>query len=352
MDGMERRLIETLEELVEIPSPTGQEGVFQRHLCARLESLGFTCSLQEISPGRPNLIATRGRTPLLLCTHADTVPAPGYRLLREGESLRGRGVLDAKGQIAALLWALEASEAPAAVAITVDEEEKGLGSEMLTPPDWLSMAVVLEPTGLDIAVAEAGAVEVEITVRGREAHAACPEGGDNAIYKAFRLLRALREIPALKVQHPLLGRPRITPYWMESGARDCYLVPGEAKLRLDIAVFPPCTPEEVRGDVENVVASFGNLTVLDADAPFETSPDARVVRLLSAACEKALGMKPALCGMPSWTDAEPLHRKGLETVVFGAGELASAHTGDEKLEVGELVRLALVLKELIALAAD
>jgi len=341
------KLKELLRELVQIPSPTGQEGAVQDFLEAYLKKLGFATSRQEIASSRPNLIAWRGRNPLLLCTHVDTLPASSYELVEDGPFLRGRGVIDAKGQIAALLVALEMTTAPATLSFTVDEEDKGLGSKALKLPEWVSWAVVLEPTELKVAIAQAGAVEVEITVRGREAHGACPSEGDNAIFRAVELLQALKEMPSLKEGHPLIPPPFVTPYWIKGGDPELFLVPGEAVVRIDIKIPPPLTIEQVLRDVEKAVEPFGSVKVLDADPPFETPPDAEVVRLVREAYRASLGEEPELVGMPSWTDAEPLHQKGIEVVVLGAGALHQAHTAEEKVQAEELIKLAELLKALL-----
>jgi len=348
---METRLKELLSELIRIPSPTGQERALQEYLEGRLKRLGFTCLWQEVLPSRPNLIAWRGRSSLLLCTHADTLPASSYELIESGPFLKGRGVIDAKGQIAAILLAVERTDAPVALAFTVDEEDKGVGGKELAILPWVQKAVVLEPTGLQIANAQAGAIEVEIIVKGKEVHGACPERGENSILKALKLLEQIQRLPSLQREHPLFPPPFVTPYWIQGGDPELYLVPGETRVRVDIKITPSMDMGQILAELENFVAPFGSMKLLDSDPPFETSPEAGIIGLLRAACEDAMGMEPSLVGMPSWTDAEPLHRKGLEVVVFGAGEIHLAHTGQEMVKAEELVKLTRVLESLLIRAA-
>jgi acetylornithine deacetylase len=348
----EKRIKELLRSLIEIPSPTGEEGPFQNYLKGLLEGLGFECFLQEVLPSRPNLIAWRGRTPLLLCTHSDTIPAQSYELMEDGPYLKGRGVLDAKGQISALVAAVERTNAPAALAFTVDEEEGGAGGEGLWIPPWVSMAIVLEPTGLRIAVAQMGAIELEVEIAGKEAHGSCPDMGENAVDKAIELINSLKSLPFLGKAHELLGPSEVVPLWIEGGDRDLYIVPGSARLRVDIRIIPPLNPEPLLDGIIGVIEGFGSAKIIDSKPPFETRPESEIVSLLRNACKEVLGEGQPLVGMPSWTDADPLHRKGLEVVLFGAGDLHLAHTSSEMVKVRDLSLLSDTLKRCIEMAAS
>ncbi len=349
---MEERIRKWLEALMEIPSPTGHEEAIQLYLRENLRRLGFESELQEVAPSRPNLLAWRGESPLLIATHSDTLPTSHYTLREEGPFLCGPGVADAKGQIAALLSVLELNHLPINVAFTVDEEDKGEGSRNLRLPPWVRMAVVLEPTELRVAVAQSGSLDLELNIRGRKSHGACPGAGVNAILRAFEALLKIQALDFMRVEHPLLGKPHIMPYWFSGGHPELYLVPDEALVRLDVKLVPPLLPEEVLAEMERAVSGYGHIRVLDQDPPFEISPQAGVVRILREAIRQALGREAELSGMPSWTDAEPIYHKGIEVAIFGAGELPLAHTENERVRLGELVELAAVLDRLISLASQ
>jgi len=340
-----------LKALVEIPSPTGQEKDLQLYLEENLRKLGFETELQEIAPSRPNLVAWRGESPLLIATHSDTFPAEEYSLREEGGFFYGPGVADAKGQIAALLSVLEVNRSPLTLAFTVDEEGKGEGSKNLRLPPWVKMAVVLEPTELKIAIAQAGSLDLELSIKGRKAHGACPREGENAIIMAFEAITRIWGLNFMRTKHPILGWPQVVPYWIKGGDPELYIVPDEATIRFDVQLFPPFSPEEALRDIEMAIVDYGYLEVLDSDPPFEISPEAEVVKLAEEAFFLALGQRATLTGMPSWTDAEPLHHKGIEVIVFGAGKLAEAHTEGERVSLEELKLLAAVLDRLISLAS-
>ena len=348
----EKRIKELLGSLIEIPSPTGEEGPFQEYLKGLLEGLGLECFLQEILPSRPNLIAWRGRTPLLICTHSDTIPAQSYELTEEGPYLKGRGVLDAKGQISALVVAIESTDAPVALAFTVDEEEGGAGGEGLWIPPWISMAIVLEPTGLRIATAQMGAIELEVEIAGKEAHGSCSDMGENAIEKSIKLINSLKSLPFLGKAHKLLGPSEVVPLWIEGGDKDLYIIPGKARLRVDIRIIPPLNPELLLDEIITVIKEFGSARIIDIKPPFETRPESNITSLLRSACKEVLGESQPLVGMPSWTDADPLHRKGLEVALLGAGDLHLAHTSSEMVKIRDLSVLSDILKRCIEMAAS
>ncbi len=337
---------------METPSPTGHEEALQLYLKENLRRLGFEIELQEVAPSRPNLLAWRGESSLLIATHSDTLPALEYALKEEGGFFYGPGVADAKGQIAALLSVLEVNPFPVTIAFTVDEENRGEGSRNLRLPSWVRMAVVLEPTGLEIAVAQSGSLDLELTVKGKKAHGAYPSAGENAILRAFEAIAKIHRLKFMQVEHSLLGRPHVMPYWFRGGDPELYLVPDEAVVRFDVKLVPPLSPEEVLVEIGKVAAEYGYLTVLDLDPPFEVSPCSQIVNLLREAIRLALGREAKFVGMPSWTDAEPLYHKGIETVIFGAGELFEAHTESERVGIEELKKLALVLDRLICLASQ
>jgi acetylornithine deacetylase/succinyl-diaminopimelate desuccinylase-like protein len=84
--------------------------------------------------------------------------------------------------------------------------------------------------------------------------------------------------------------------------------------------------------------------IVDSSEPIDVTDRVPVASRLAT----ALGVSYEPAGMPSWTDAGNLFTKhGLPCVVFGAGELASAHSNHESVRVADLVRLAEGLRGLL-----
>src|SRR5919202_7009301 len=98
-------LFELTRTLMDIPSVSGGEGEVGRFLASHLEGLGYGVELQEVEPGRSNVLATTGaRARVVLSTHMDTVP-PFIPSSEDDTYVRGRGACDAKGIIAAQVTA-------------------------------------------------------------------------------------------------------------------------------------------------------------------------------------------------------------------------------------------------------
>lgn len=338
-----------LTELVELPSPSGEELKAQQLVAEKLSELNFQVEFQEIYPNRPNLLARRGQGGPLIVTHIDTFPPLGhpapYELKRQGDVVLGRGVLDAKGQIAAFLKALSLSQAPCQVAIAVDEEEKREGSKKLKLE--AEMALVLEPTNLQIGVAEAGSIEAKIEVWGKEAHIDMPSEGVNAIHKAFDAFRQIKILPFMQVRHPLFGHPWASITWV-SGGKNLGVLPDSCEMLIEVAVLPNVSTAQAVSELEGLFVSQAAFhEILDISPPFEVKRGEAVVKKVFSAIRKVLEKKPSLVGFPSWSDAQSLVEKGIPTVIVGAGSLATAHTADEQVSLGDLEKLALVLVEFL-----
>ncbi len=359
------RLRVLLEEMLAIPSPTGEEMGIIGWLRERFRELGFDCQLEPVDQdqgrgqgqGRCNLIALRGRPAYLIATHADTVPAWGHphadQPKVEGERVYGRGAVDTKGQLAALLVALErtAVTVPAAVAVFVDEEERALGSKRFSPPGHIAGAVVLEPTELKLAIAQAGSLELQLEVRGKAAHGALPGAGVNAIERFFQVYQELKQLPFMRARHPLLPPPAVTVGKVEGGISP-QVVPDRCSAEVEAIILPGTDFERACQDLIAVLERHEvAYQVIDRDPPWELSPEEPVVQLLARAAREA-GLEPRYGGMPAWTDASYLLEKGLPVVVFGAGKLELAHTPWEYAELAELARLAAVLERFLTLVAS
>ena len=314
-----------------------------------LKDLGFRCELQEVLPGRPNLIARRGGGGPLFVTHSDTFgpsdhPHP-LELRAEGDMLYGRGALDAKGQIAALLKALSLSDAPCTVALTVDEENMGRGSEALRLP--AEAAVVLEPTDLRIATAEAGFVEAEFEVRGQAAHCSLPESGRNAILAAYDVFEQMTRLPFMQASHPLFPAPWANLGLIQGGA-GLNVVAQSCTMQVDFGVLPGVELEDAVTQIRRLSEQLSiRLRVLDLAPPFETPADSPVANALAEAIRSATGQAARLVGMRSWTDAENLVKQGIPTIVYGAGDLGIAHSSREAVSLADLETMAKTLAEFI-----
>ncbi|OAA59035.1 Peptidase M20, dimerization [Niveomyces insectorum RCEF 264] len=211
-------LIALHKALVEIPSITGTEGRATAFLRTYLRSRGFTVETQSVSPGRDNLLAYRGavrQTRVLATSHIDTVPPFWPYERRSGSSssssspsrddkLYGRGTVDAKGSVAAIIIAVEqlladgsiADTGDVAILVDVGEERGGDGIRAANDLGLAWEAVVFgEPTRLKLARGHKGGLGFNVTAHGIAGHSGYPELGANAIDRLVRGLAALAAVP-------------------------------------------------------------------------------------------------------------------------------------------------------------
>jgi acetylornithine deacetylase/succinyl-diaminopimelate desuccinylase-like protein len=232
--------------------------------------------------------------------------------------------------------------------LVVDEEELGRGSEALEVPEGVTGAVVLEPTNLKIAIAEAGSVGLEVLVRGKPAHGTTPWAGESAIERAFSLYQRLLSAPFMAHRHPLFPKGAWVNLGRIEGGYDTMIVPPHCRMEMDLGFAPGLSAREVIRQTEEAMAEAERIFVTDAWEPWETDPKEKVVQKLAQAYQEVFQAPPVYTGMPSWTDAANLVLKGVPTAVFGAGDLSLAHTWHEAVNLKELEALARVLALLIA----
>jgi len=343
-------LVELAVELTSFPTTAGREHLCLEYLSQRLSEAGLRVTRQSVLGAGENLLASRGEGGPWIVTHLDVFPPYEHPQPFEarvvGGELVGRGAVDTKGQIAALLWALGNSAGPVQVALVVDEEQLGRGSEALAVPPGVVGAVVLEPTGLRIAPAEAGSLGLSVLVAGKAAHGTMPWRGSSAVDLALALYERLLSAPFISHSHPLFERGGWVNLGRIQGGYDTMVVPSRCELELDVGFAPGLSAEQVAEEVRDALAEAEAVQITDAWDPWETPPGAEILARLEGAV-RAAGLPVRRWGMPSWTDAANLVRKGVETVVFGAGDLAVAHTWREALPLAQLHGLARTLTQLI-----
>jgi acetylornithine deacetylase len=186
--------------LIDIPSETGSEAAVGQFLDSYLRDLGYEVRRQPVADQRFNLIATTGAPRVVLSTHMDTVPG-ATQSTEDDENIYGRGACDAKGIIAAQIFAAEQLRLRGAqnlgLLFTVDEEMGSLGAQLAnTYPLTADCRYVIngEPTNNKLAVGTKGSLRCVLTTSGRAAHSAYPEQGESAIDKLLDVLQSIREI--------------------------------------------------------------------------------------------------------------------------------------------------------------
>ena len=178
-----------LRDWIEVPSVTGGEADYADVLSRRLEELGLDVELQEVAPGRSNVLARRGRPRVVFCTHLDTVP-PFFGSSEDPDFVHGRGSCDAKGPALAMLTAAEpllaAGEESLGFLFTVGEEVDSAGArranELLAEPWAPRYTIVGEPTENRFVRAHKGAFKGRLVASGVAGHSS-QKVGPSAVHE-------------------------------------------------------------------------------------------------------------------------------------------------------------------------
>ena len=360
----ESPVVRLLSKLVSIPSinpSLDQEsvGCGEEPVTAFIEetsqNAGLVTERQKVATGRDNLLvrltpAREVKYRVLLAPHLDVVPAPleAFTPTIIGNQLHGRGACDTKGSVACFFQALldltSSSERPQETEILfvglVDEEFAQAGSRTFAESTITGdLAIVGEPTGLEVVSSHKGSLWIQLETTGKAAHGSTPEKGVNAIEKmhhAMNLLLGEYQNNLNSKSDPLLGGPTLSIGTIKGGDQP-NIVPNLCQFELDRRTIPGETPESV---MEELHALFG---VLGQSAPtikisrtvpcppLHTNPDLPFAKLLL----KCANQKETK-GVPYFTDASPLSMGGTSALVFGPGNIEQAHAEKEWIDLEEL----------------
>jgi acetylornithine deacetylase len=394
-DRVERDLV----RLVRTPSVTGDEEAVQELMADLMADAGLAVERIDADPGairadpdwpgeemaRDSLpivvgrFGTLGGRRLLLVGHVDVVPVgdegawsvpPFEGAVREG-SVYGRGACDMKGGVVSILEAFRAlrdsgASLPGGEAwfVSVPSEEDG-GQGMLAAIRagcTGDMAVITEPTGLDLIVAHAGAIVFRLTVPGKAAHASKRREGVSALEKLMVLVRALEEdewerntgetdplMTALGLPYPTIIGTIEGGEWA-STVMDRVTVDGRYGVRLGD------TWREAEAELRRTIARAAEADPFLREHPptleitggrFSSAripSDHSLVTGVGDAAGAVLGRRPAVAGAPYGADMRLLVNEGATpTLIFGPGDARVAHAADERVPLAEVADCARVL---------
>ncbi len=371
---MSERAVETLCELIAIPSVNPEDGeprpglgerAVADYLMRRLEAAGCEVEMVEVAPGRPNVfgrISGGAGSPFMLAGHMDTVGVAGYPgafdpLVADG-SVHGRGACDMKGGLAAFvemadLIARRRLTPPGDIVIAglADEEHRMIGSVAAGAMDHgCAAAIVGEPTSLAAAPCHRGEIGMRLTVRGVAAHSSRPELGVNAISHMAEVVRRLDDYPALLAAaepHPLAGRGSYSAGVIRGGTM-VSIVPDRCVLDVDRRILPGEDAASVRNEIEQLLEGLDVAIDLEIEGPtwdnppLDTDPAEPVVQHLARAHTAVTGKSAEVVAVPYCTDGPNLR---IPAVIYGPGSIDVAHSVNEHVRIDELVTATQVYLE-------
>jgi len=373
---VEKYVTETLQRLVQINSTNPTLGVGnagEEEIAAALAELagelGLQVSVDEVVPGRPNVVAilkgSGGGRSLMLNGHTDTVGVEGMSepfsgAIRDGK-LYGRGSQDMKASLAAMLGAAKAI-VDANIALSgdliltfvIDEETLSEGTADIVKHYRADAAIVTEPTDLTITRAHRGFIWFEVETFGRAAHGSRYAEGMDANMRMGRFLARLelleKELRA-RPPHPLAGPPSLHASILRGGS-EISIYAAHCRLTIERRTIPGETVESTKAELQEIIDQLAaedetfkaTVKATFSREPFEIGKDAAIVQLLAEKSTDRLGYRPAHTGQTFWTDAALTAGAGIETVLIGpTGE--GLHSAEEWVDLASVVDLAHILAD-------
>lgn len=314
-----------LLDLVSVYTPSGEESKARETLERIANYLDLPLRVDDTN----SYYFGKGNERILLASHIDTVP--GYLPpFDDGNAVSGRGAVDAKGPLSAMLVAsslLRREGCEVEVAALSDEEAFSRGAKKLaTSGRTFDFIVIGEPTSTTgIGIEYRGVMHLDIKCKSASSHAS--SGQVNVIVKVAEGLQKVYSPPKD------YDTPTVTPTIFRSGEA-INVIPSEAYLHLDVRFSARNDPEAI---LKGVAETFRDceVTVTERLEPVKVSPNSQLVRAVMRALLKQ-GQKPNLVRKWGTSDMNILYKVSREIVAYGPGDSRLEHTDHERITYEEL----------------
>ncbi|EAW12891.1 M20 family metallopeptidase [Aspergillus clavatus NRRL 1] len=347
-------------DIVKIPSTTDNEYEVGQFIGDFLEQKHFTVEKQSISDSRFNVYAYQGNNSLpdiLVTSHIDTVPpflpynldypilGGGHEFDRQSVLIAGRGTVDAKGSVAAQIFAVleileEKPDASIGLLFVVGEEKGGIGMETFSKnpsPSSFHTVIFGEPTGLNLVSGHKGVIGFNIKATGRAAHSGYPWLGKNAISALLPVASFTERLGEIPFQDG--GLPSSLKYGNSTvnlgviqGGVAVNVVPDSAEAIFSVRVAAG-TPDESKSIITREVNKF---TKNDPNIEVAFYPGGLSPTDLDTDVE---GFDIITVNYGTDVPKLAIHGGGDRVVkryLYGPGSILVAHGEDEALTVGDL----------------
>lgn len=338
--------VELLKRLIEIPSYSREETAVADFLQSEIEALGYVACRNANNVYVKSPAFDLGKPTILLNAHLDTVkPAKSWtknphKATVEGDKLYGLGSNDDGASVVSLLQAffmltLKNQPYNLIFAATAEEEVSGKNGveSLLADLPKIDLAVVGEPTGMQMAVAEKGLMVLDCTAHGVSGHAARNEG-DNAIYKAIKDIEWVRTNSLPKVSENL-GPVKMTVTMIQAGTQH-NVIPDTCSFVIDVRSNECYSNQEIYEILKDnlqsdVVARSFRLgsSGIDVSHP-----------IVKRGVELGLGT----FGSPTLSDQALM---SFASVKIGPGDSARSHSADEYICLSEIESAIKIYYELL-----
>jgi succinyl-diaminopimelate desuccinylase len=343
-DALETLLL----ELLAMPDVTGDEDRIATWFAARYSGreqvarIGHSVVVGDPSDPRPTVLLV-GHLDVVPPTDADRDPR------REGEAIVGRGASDMKSGLAAGMAVFEDAslrEGPRNLVLVGYAGEEGpheaneLADVLAAVPALAdaALAIVLEPTDMEVQLGCLGALHAEVAFLGRAAHSARPWHGENALTKAGALLVELDAREPDDVDVDGLVYREVFTATQASTANARNVVPDRFVVNLNYRFAPDKSLDEAEARLRDLVGDGAEVTIIDRAPAARPFAEDEQVAVFTAAVDAPVRPKQA------WTDVARLAEVGVPALNYGPGLTAQAHQSGEHVPLANLhaARSALV----------
>ncbi|QEG20770.1 M20 family metallopeptidase [Mariniblastus fucicola] len=364
-------LIDFTSKIVATPSLSGEEGDVAALVVTEMKRLDYDEVWTDEVGNIVGKISGGNGPSVMLNGHMDVVdPGPKEGWLFPafsgevvGDELWGRGSVDMKGPVAAMihggsLFKKLGARPPGDILMTVAvmEEIGGLGSQFLATHTTADIAIVGEPSRNELRLGHRGRIELQVRFFGRSAHASAPQLGINPHYAAAEFLQKLE---GLSLQSdPVLGEATIAPTLYLTDQQSANVIPSEATVYLDWRNVPSESRQHAVALIESLIGDLSGAGHESAEVkvteqprltytgvsrdfasvfpPFATSESSTIAKAAFDKIEACTG-KPASPDVWQFaTDGGHLALAGMQCVGFGPGDDRLAHTNQERISITEL----------------
>jgi acetylornithine deacetylase/succinyl-diaminopimelate desuccinylase family protein len=369
--------VKLTEEMIDIPSVTGDEEALTLYVKEKLDSYGFETELQYVESGRPNLYAVlRGSSPgrrLNYNAHSDTVPAgegwatnPFKAVIRDGR-IYGRGACDMKSGIACNLNTFRAIAdtgpnfaGELSLSLVVDQEATDVGAwAMMKDPRWRSLdAIILtysycgdetKPIPLGLT----GKILYDVKVRGKAAHGFRPHLGINAVEDAAKIIANLDKLD-LK-PHNEFKRGTFCTLKFEGGYQIySVVVPASARFEVNRLLVPGETIQYALDDMRHLVDSLGLNSDVEIGVkppkyePYTCSREEPIMKTLDEAYREVMGRAPLYEYAYGITDANIFQGEQRIPCVHIGPQRGDAHGANEHVKLEWLPHISKIYAHMAA----
>ena len=331
-----KEYIQLLIQMIRTPSFSREEGAVAMLIRDFMRSKGIPFSEKNNNTWARNKHWTEGRPVILLNSHIDTVkPVKNWTkdpfgAELDGDRLTGLGSNDAGASLVTLLavfvhlYSVRDLFWNVIFAASAEEEISGpQGMENLIG-EWeaLDLAIIGEPTKMQMAVAEKGLMVLDCTASGKAGHAARDEG-ENALYKAIDDIMILRNYQFPNIS-PILGPVKLSVTQIQSGYQH-NVVPDQCTFVVDVRTneyYTNYTAFEIIKELVSSEVKARSFRLNSSGIPLN-HPIVRRAEELGLSCY----------GSPTTSDQAAIP---FPSVKIGPGDSARSHTADEYILIPEI----------------